>query len=287
MVLAIADAGAAIIGRRAGARRYGVLDGARSLEGSLGFFGLAFAVVLIATALAGRPGWPVALVVAFTAAAVATLVEAISVRGTDNLLVPFAVLFVLGRGLDGGGAALEPLLWGLAGSGLVAYAAVQRGQATVSASLAITLVGGTAWALGGPAPTVALFAAWALLRVRSVVPPADLDDIFPTAAGPLVLLLAAAGDPGTPLRGPLLAALAASSAIAFARPARRPIAAAALGAGLPLAVAAALGEDLPYWRIGVISLAGPLAFALLSRSAWWGRRLLASLFAAALAWSFA
>ena len=56
--MALADAGAAVVGQRPGVTRYPVLDGARSLEGSLTFFGLAAGVVAAGLALAGAPGWP-------------------------------------------------------------------------------------------------------------------------------------------------------------------------------------------------------------------------------------
>ena len=45
-VMALADTGAALVGRAAGETRYRVMDGVRSLEGSVTFFALAFALFL-------------------------------------------------------------------------------------------------------------------------------------------------------------------------------------------------------------------------------------------------
>ena len=47
LVLAVADAGAALIGMRYGRIRYGVEQETKSLEGSLAFMAIAFAAILI------------------------------------------------------------------------------------------------------------------------------------------------------------------------------------------------------------------------------------------------
>ena len=80
-VMAVADTGAALVGKHRGQVRYKVLDGDRSLEGSFTFFGLAFALVLVGLAIAGRPGWPAMLLVTLVVASLTTSVEAVSVRG--------------------------------------------------------------------------------------------------------------------------------------------------------------------------------------------------------------
>jgi dolichol kinase len=84
------DALAAVIGRRIGRREFSVLGSKRSLEGSLTFL----LVTLVATALplalipgTPFPGWD-ALPVALGAALAATVAEAVSPWGIDNLTVP-------------------------------------------------------------------------------------------------------------------------------------------------------------------------------------------------------
>ena len=46
-IMAIADTGAAIVGQRAGETTYTVMDGTRSVEGSMAFFGLALSLIHI------------------------------------------------------------------------------------------------------------------------------------------------------------------------------------------------------------------------------------------------
>lgn len=83
------DAFAAIIGRRFGRHRYRVFGATRSVEGSAAMFSFA----LLSVTLSGLVfGLDVARALGFglALATVATLAEAISVRGLDNLLVPAA-----------------------------------------------------------------------------------------------------------------------------------------------------------------------------------------------------
>jgi phytol kinase len=88
LLLTLADPAAAIIGSRYGSLQYVTRDGHKSLEGSLAFFIVSFlgtsgALLLGApTADVAAPG------VALTLALLLTLVEAISWRGLDNLLIP-------------------------------------------------------------------------------------------------------------------------------------------------------------------------------------------------------
>lgn len=86
------DALAAVVGRRWGRRRFRVLGTTRSVEGSLTFLLVASVATALPLALlpgTPSPGWE-AVPVALCAAAVTTLVEAISPWGTDNLTVPAA-----------------------------------------------------------------------------------------------------------------------------------------------------------------------------------------------------
>lgn len=95
LVLGVADACAALVGVRYGRVHYQVEEGEKSLEGSLAFFGVAFVAV-------GGTAWlftdlPLLhiLNISVTAAALLTAFEAISMKGSDNLFIPFAAAVML------------------------------------------------------------------------------------------------------------------------------------------------------------------------------------------------
>jgi phytol kinase len=100
LILTVADPTAAIIGERFGSLKYATRDGHKSLEGSLAFFVVAFigtcGPLLLAGAApdVGVPG------VGFTLALLLTLIEAISWRGLDNLLIPVTGFIFLQSLLD-------------------------------------------------------------------------------------------------------------------------------------------------------------------------------------------
>lgn len=99
MALTWGDALAALVGRRFGRRRYRIGESGRSLEGSAVMF--TASVVAIFLSLILLPGsaltpyaapieLPRALLAALLGACAATVAEAISPHGTDNLSVPIA-----------------------------------------------------------------------------------------------------------------------------------------------------------------------------------------------------
>lgn len=94
LLLALADAAAALVGARLGTVRFATLDGTKSLAGSATFFAVALpciALPLLGAGLAPAVAVPAALLVGLGA----TLVEAASWRGLDNLLVPVYGLVAL------------------------------------------------------------------------------------------------------------------------------------------------------------------------------------------------
>jgi phytol kinase len=94
MPLTWGDAFAAVLGRRFGTHRYTVGGGTRSFEGSAAMF--VFSALSVALGLMiALPGCGTLLPIAIAVAAAATLAEAISVRGLDNLFVPAASVIVL------------------------------------------------------------------------------------------------------------------------------------------------------------------------------------------------
>ncbi len=291
-VLAVADTGAALVGKRTGKRRYQVMDGARSVEGSLTFFALAFSLVLTCLALSGRPGWPELLLVTLVTAVMSTAAEAISVRGADNLFIPYACFLVLERTLRLGLADLSGWIEGMILSLTVLVLSWSRGGLTEAGGLTVFIVGTLAWALGGVAWTLPLAALYSLFL--AVIPDddsqqTDMVEVFPATVGSMIVLLLFGHFEDPTLFIPYLATLAAAGAIAMQRMAIRrrwP----QLPMGISGAIAPALPvllvePDIPMLHIVAAAAAGVVAFWALARTGFVGRRLLASLLAGALAWA--
>lgn len=97
LVLAVADAFAALIGSRYGRLRYEVEDEFKSVEGSLVFLVIAFLALHLPMLLMTDLPREVTVLSALLVAMLVTGFEAISLRGTDNLFIPIAVCFVLAK----------------------------------------------------------------------------------------------------------------------------------------------------------------------------------------------
>jgi phytol kinase len=98
MAMTWGDAFSAIIGKRFGKHSYkvpGSKKHRRTFEGSLAGLGFTFAAVSITLAIMSSLTLPLILIGGLIAAIVATLLEAISPSGSDNLMVPIAVAIVL------------------------------------------------------------------------------------------------------------------------------------------------------------------------------------------------
>jgi phytol kinase len=291
-IMAIADTGAALVGKARGETQFQVLDGQRSFEGTGTFFGLAFGIVLGGLALAGRPGWPDLLLVSLVAAMLTSAVEAVSVRGSDNILIPYAAWLVLERTLRLGLDELSAWLLGMLVSVLVVLAAYKPARLNPSAALLTFILGTLAYALGGwpwLAPLMVLYGLYALGRPSGLE--TDLTDVFAASVGSMlvVLLFAHTDDPGLFL--PFLVTVSANGAVAAwmalrTRPWLRvltPVAAAALPPALPLL----MGLDVPVLALTAGGLAGLLLFLGLARTRLVGRRLVTSVVVALIAWLLA
>jgi phytol kinase len=89
LILTLADAAAALVGRRYGTCGYRTPSGGRkSLEGSLAFCVVAFGVTHFSLLLAGKVGRVESVLVAVCVATTLAVVEAVCVGGWDNLAVP-------------------------------------------------------------------------------------------------------------------------------------------------------------------------------------------------------
>ncbi len=224
LIMALSDTAAALVGQRFGQRSYRVLDGSRTLEGSSTFLGLTFLLCLVGFALDGRAGWPSVLLLTLVVALVATAVEAVSVRGSDNLLIPVAVWFVLDRTL---GLPLEALGAWMLGMALVlsmCLVAARVGRLSTSGLILCFLVGSLAWGLGGPAwfwPVAGWLAITSLARFAWPGHPdrLDLEVLFPVLVTGLAMLLIHASTGIEALYMPYVASMlgaAATAAVAHA-----------------------------------------------------------------------
>jgi hypothetical protein len=149
LILAFSDAFGALVGKTYGRRTYRVMDQLRSLEGSLTFFVVAFLATHLPLLLSAQTGRLEAVLVAVVIALLATGFEAVSLGGSDNLIVPLGVFVLLERllplpatELGAHAAVLAALLLGVA-----LTARWQRLSA--SASIAALLVGYAVWTLAG------------------------------------------------------------------------------------------------------------------------------------------
>jgi len=121
LVLTLADAAAAVVGRRYGMCRYATPGGCKSLEGSLAFAAVAFASTHLTLLLAGNIGRVESVLLALVVALVLTVIEALVTGGWDNLLVPVWAWGML-KVLSGQGAGALSLL--VAGSAVAVLALV-------------------------------------------------------------------------------------------------------------------------------------------------------------------
>jgi phytol kinase len=89
------DALAAVVGRRVGRRRYTVLGSTRSVEGSMTMFFASWVATSVALMLLGAGNPMIALWISAVTAFGASVVEAVSPWGIDNLTVPAASALLL------------------------------------------------------------------------------------------------------------------------------------------------------------------------------------------------
>ncbi|MCT4792948.1 MULTISPECIES: diacylglycerol/polyprenol kinase family protein [Exiguobacterium] len=90
MVLAWGDGLAALVGKRFGKTFYTRGKIRRSFEGSIAMFLASFLVLTVTFLLYEEPAW-LAVSYGFLLANIAALIEAVSYRDTDNLLIPLTI----------------------------------------------------------------------------------------------------------------------------------------------------------------------------------------------------
>ena len=94
-IATFADSLAALAGLYFGRRRYHSPDGRKTIEGSLVMFLVSSSCVIVALKLQTSMSTQSVLLIAFNLASMVTLVEAISWRGLDNLMIPLAAFYLL------------------------------------------------------------------------------------------------------------------------------------------------------------------------------------------------
>lgn len=164
LVLTLADAAGALVGRRIG-RHALRMDGAhKSLEGSLAVFVVAGLCVAPPLALCAGWTWPLALAAALLVAGLAALIEGVAFEGLDNLFMPLLAYAVLARsetwelsGLLGRAAFLVLTLGGVALLGRKLTALTDAAlMGLVLALYLFASLGGYHW-LPGPLALAALY----------------------------------------------------------------------------------------------------------------------------------
>ena len=149
LVLTLADSVAALLGEQYGKHGYAAISARKSLEGSVGFFTVAFLSVHVPLLLFTDLGRPETLLIAADIGLVVTLLEAIAWRGLDNIFIPLGVFILLHiYTAMPVSLLLARLIVALA---LLLFVALYRSRTTLQASalLASALVLYVSWGLGG------------------------------------------------------------------------------------------------------------------------------------------
>ncbi len=149
LILSLADAMAALVGRRYGAARYRTDDGWKSLEGSTAFFVLAFISTAIPLVEFSNVDWSRGLAIATVMGLILVLIEAIAWQGLDNLFIPVVSFVCLSRMLNLGLEQLGIRLGVLLAVILGFFNWHKSTRLTQSAAIGAALILYVSWAVGG------------------------------------------------------------------------------------------------------------------------------------------
>ncbi len=167
LTLIVSDAAAALLGTAYGTVTYSVEEDRRSLEGSISFLVITFLVVHLPLLLMTDIDRGVSVILAVLISLIVTLLEGVSLRGSDNLIVPMATFYLLIRFTsEGFGIITTHLLTLLSILALVSLFGLTsrflRTSGVMAATLffyAVYLFGGAGWIT---APAIALIALVAM-----------------------------------------------------------------------------------------------------------------------------
>lgn len=195
LVLTLADAAGALVGRRLG-RHALRMDGAhKSLEGSVAVFVVSGLCVAPPLALCAGWAWPLAFAAALLVAGLAALIEGVAFEGLDNLFLPLLAYAVLARaeawelsGLLGRAAFLVLTLGSVALLGRKLTALTDAAlMGLVLALYLFASLGGFLW-LPGPLALAALYVGLCLRAPDRASRRHPFAAVVACAAAPLVWL---------------------------------------------------------------------------------------------------
>lgn len=176
LVLAIADAAAAIVGSRIKRpHRYQLLKDAKSREGSLTMLTMSMVVISATLFYFGPSLWnqplsPISiLVIALLTAVVSTIAESMSCHGSDNLTVPMATALVLYYLLENGNAAIPGFAAGVVMGGLAAWGSFRLHFLSPDGAVAMWLLAIIIFGFGGWMWTVPIVTFFVLSSILSKV----------------------------------------------------------------------------------------------------------------------
>lgn len=220
IAMVLADTFAALVGTAYGRVRYDVEGDVRSLEGSLAFFLTTFLGAHLPLLLLTEVDRAASVAIGLQVALLVTLFEAISLRGSDNLIVPLATYYLLVKMTPHTAEwILVQLGIQVAVAGLVAWLGWRTGLFGTSGVLAAGLflygalsLGGPAWGVAPCLLVAAQLAYYSLVRRRPPARPHQVRGVFYTCLVALLLLLAHNAT-GRSFYVPYTAALAAQSVL--------------------------------------------------------------------------
>jgi phytol kinase len=154
--LTVSDTVAALLGRVYGLSAFTVEGSVKSLEGSAAFFVVTFLAVHLTLLLATPLDRTVCVIVAFQIALLTTSAEAISVGGSDNLVIPLGAYYLLLKMTPKPAPQIAVQLLVQIGLLLVMQVVLWRTRlVTLGGAIAAHLVLYAAFSLGGPMWVVA------------------------------------------------------------------------------------------------------------------------------------
>ncbi|HEX2718045.1 MAG TPA: hypothetical protein VHM67_10225 [Gemmatimonadaceae bacterium] len=171
LTLALADAVAAVVGVHYGRMRYATDETAsyKSLEGSVAFFTVAFLATHIPLLVFTTTGRLESVLIGLIFGMIVMLLEAVALRGTDNLLIPFGGYLLLAGLLQKPARHLALALLVTLLLLVLVVGLRRRRTLSDSAVIAAVLFGFACWAVGGwrwLVPPVALFLSYTVLWPR-------------------------------------------------------------------------------------------------------------------------
>jgi phytol kinase len=198
LVLTICDTLAALVGGAYGRFTYQVQGDSKSLEGSTVFFLTALLCIHVPLLLLTPIGRAESLLVALLIALLVTLLEALSVGGIDNVIIPYGTYFILERITDEPVRVItkEFCILALVAVVVLVFSRIPKNLMS-SGIVAVILMAYGTWTLGDPSwflPVILLVAwfstLWAVFR-RAPGTPAqgyELREVFHVFLVPFMIL---------------------------------------------------------------------------------------------------